>query len=135
MEDDFRRCLKIIKLQLDGLIACYESAKDLEGIEQAVANRDTKEIIGKWSMDLLLMLIFAAEGQRPQVYTSLHCPDESELTGIRDQVGRIHFFEMRTTIERTKRKQDFTIVLVSESAFKYVAFHEQVTRRIIVRRT
>ena len=135
LEEDFRRCFKIVKLELDGIIAFYESAKNSEGIEQAAAKLDSKEIIRKWSMNLLLMLIFAAAGQRPQVYTSLQCPDDSELTDMQDQASRIHFFEMRTTIEKTKRKLDFPNVLVNESAFKYVAFHQQVTRCIVVRRT
>ena len=42
---------------------------------------------------------------------------------------------MRTTVQKTKGKNDFPNVLVHESALKYVAFHEKVTRKIIIRRT
>lgn len=134
LEDNFRRCVKIVKLELDEFVAFHESAKHSVGIEQAVAKLDSKEIIRKRSINLLLMLIFAAVGQRPQVYTTLQFPDKRELTDMQDQAGRIYIFEMRTTIEKTKAKLDFPDVLVDESGFKYFAFHQQVTRRIIVRR-
>ena len=77
----------------------------------------------------------SAAGQRPQVYTTIQCPDESELTEMRERAGRIKCFEVRTGVEKTRRKNDFPNVLVHESALTLVEFHQQVTRHLIVRRS
>ena len=135
IEADFKKSFKIVKRDLVGLVSFYESIKHSQGIEQALTRLNSKEIMRKWSMDLLLMLIFSAAGQRQQVYTTLQCPDVNELAEMQEQAERIYFLQMRTTVEKTKRKNDLPNVLVHESALKYKAFHQEVTQKLNVRRT
>ena len=135
LEEDFRRSFKIVKNDLDGLISLFQSTRSSQGTKAAVERLDSQQIMRKWSMNLLLMLIFSAAGQRPQVYTTLQCPDDNELIDMKEQARRVHFFEMRTTVEKTKRKADYPNVLVHSSALVYVKFHQQIARKIIVRRT
>ena len=135
LEDDFRKSFKIVKGQLDGLIRFFQNVKASEGIQVALDRLNAKEIMQKWSMNMLLVLIFSAAGQRPQVYANLQCPDDNEIRDMQEQAGRLHFFEMRTTVEKTRRKSDFPNVLVHESALKYVVFQKNVVRPILVQRS
>lgn len=135
LEEDFRRGLQIVTDDLEGLVKFYDDTKRRQGMKHAMEKLNCKEIMRKWSINLLLMLIFSAAGQRPQVYTTLPSPDSGEICDMKEQASRIHLFEMRTTVEKTRRKNDFPNVLAHESALKYVDFHCRVARGIIVQRT
>ena len=135
LENDFRKALEIVTTDLEGLVKFYQDVKRQQGRTKALQKLNSKEIMRKWSMNLLLMLVFSAAGQRPQVYTTLQCTDSGELSDMIEQSRRIHFFEMRTTVEKTKRKNDFPNVLVQEAALKYVEFHCRIARKIVVQRT
>lgn len=107
LEGDFCKSFKIVKGQLDGLIRFFENVKASEGMQVALDRLNAKDIMPKWSMNMLLFLIFSAAGQRPQVYANLQCPDDNEIRDMEEQAGRLHFFEMRTTVEKQGGRATF----------------------------
>lgn len=135
LEKDFKKGWNSAAKDLDGLMDFFKDSEECHGTATALANFSHKDIIRKWSINLLLMLIFSAPGQRPQVYTKLQCPTDSELVDMTAQAERIHFFELRTTVEKTNRKTDFPHVLVHQKALSYVAFHQKIVRDLILKRT
>ena len=133
--EDFRKSRNIVRQCLDGIIAFHDENQNAVGPKRAIEKLEDTEIVRKWSMNLLLLLVFSAAGQRPQVYAQLQAPDSNELTEMREQVRRMNFFEMRTLVEKTRRSFDFPNVMVHGEVLKYIEFHQNVMRKIIVERT
>lgn len=133
--EDFQESRSIVRQSLDGIMAFHAENMDAVGPKRSIEKLRDTEIVRKWSMNLLLLLIFSAAGQRPQVYAQLKAPDTSELIEMREQARRMNFFEMQTMVEKTRRSLDFPNVMVHGEVLKYIEFHQKLIRKIIVERT
>ena len=58
------------------------------------------EVMRKWYMNFMLLLLFAAEVQRPQTDTKLKAPTEGENSEMKNQASTLPFFEVQTLSEK-----------------------------------
>ena len=136
LPEDFRVCQEDVKKSLDAIIAQYKSrVADFGEKEAGVRLERNRGLVDKWCMNMLLMLLFSAGGQRPQVYAQLQLPDENELLDIQENCSHHGFFELRTLKEKTNRTLDMPNVIVPGKVLRYLEFHIRIVRPIVVRAT
>lgn len=135
--EDFEKCYKLVRKSLDGIMQSYIQAQGSGSSHWAAEALDIAErsdVIRNWFMNFMLLLLFAAGGQRPQTYTKLQAPIAGELRNLKEQAARLPFFEVKTLFEKTKRSMDIPNVLVPAHAIKYFDFYVTVMRGAVLRR-
>ena len=132
--DHFMRCIGLAKKALDGIMKAHKVILAREGRKEAQKLVGQRVVVNKWFINLLLLLIFSAAGQRPQVYAQLQCPTENELADMEAETARRRYIELRTLCEKTQRPLDMPHVLVPPMALTYVQFHMKHMREIVTRR-
>ena len=128
------RCIGLTKKALDGIMKAHEVTLAREGRREARKLVGQRGVVNKWGFNLLLLLIFSAAGQRPQVHTQLQCPTENELADMEAETARRRYFELRTLCEKTERSLDMPHVLVPPMALTCVQFHMKHMREIVTQR-
>ena len=135
LPQDFRNCCDDVRRKLDGIIRFFESTAMVMGKDGAISKIQETSVIQKWSINMLLLMIFAAAGQRPQVYSQLQVPTDSELQQMKAQARRAKFFQLRTMVEKTRRSADIPNVLVPDYVLPYLEFHLSIVRDAVLDRT
>eukprot|EP00172_Hildenbrandia_rubra_P004469 Plantae.Rhodophyta-Hildenbrandia_rubra.ctg911.p1 GENE.Plantae.Rhodophyta-Hildenbrandia_rubra.ctg911~~Plantae.Rhodophyta-Hildenbrandia_rubra.ctg911.p1 ORF type:complete len:636 (+),score=82.20 Plantae.Rhodophyta-Hildenbrandia_rubra.ctg911:3961-5868(+) len=130
---DFATSSKTAKDCMDGIMRSYERKAGELGRERAgrwVGRK--KDLINKWSINLISFLILQGGGQRPQVCSQLQLPGPEELTEMKVSADKEGVFELRTVLEKTPRALDCSNALFPKSALRYVKFHSQIIRPRII---
>ena len=109
-----------------------EAGENREWAMEAISRNDT--LIRKWFINILLLLLFSAGGQRPQVYSQLQVPTSEEMADIEDSAQRMKFFELRTLKEKSRRSLDMPNVIVPAKVLPFLKFHLNFMRPIVVKR-
>lgn len=129
---DFRKGRTKAKEGLEGIMKTYKRVAEKYGSEIALNRVCTDKIIRKWFINLLLLLIFSAGGQRPQVYAQLQTPNSIEISDMKEKVRNGGYFELRPGVEKTIRSVDMPNVIVPGFVLKYVEFHVEVMRKRVI---
>ena len=93
-------------------------------------------LVRKWNINLMALLLLTARGQRPQVFGQLRCPDDLELgykrkllTGNRGEIEDCDFrfdpnryFELEVVLEKRIRNPQIPNVLFPSFVFRFVEF-------------
>lgn len=132
---DFKRGRKKAREQLQGILNTYVHVKNDRGAQVAREKVSQAAVIHKWFINMLLLLIFSAGGQRPQAYSQMQTPTETELLDMSESVRLHDFFQLRTAMEKTQRSLDMPNVIVPGFVLKYVRFHTKIMRKVVVEKT
>lgn len=121
-----------MKRCLDGILQSYQQTREDRSTAEALRIVERSDVTRKWDMNFMLLLLFAAGGQRPQTYMKLQAPSEGELCEMKEQASRMPFFEVKTLFEKTKRSLDMPNVLVPAHVMKYFNFDVSVMRGVVL---
>lgn len=129
--EDFKRCTQVAVSEMKSVRTFFEtsSKKSIHRVEQLLRKRN---LIGKFCIHLTVTLLLTGGGQRPQVFTQLQLPSDSELASIRSEAASNKFFELRTLQEKTTRALDMPNVVFSHIVLPYLIFYMDIVRPIIV---
>lgn len=104
---------------------CRDIASKRKKFESVMLNR--KELVNKWNMNFIALLLVFGNGQRNQVYTFLKCPKQTELIHFEESKGGSQSKEaLKIPIhEDEKRPRDsrMPFLMVDPTVFPYVKFH------------
>lgn len=122
---DFQNAVKIAKKRLDGVMMTLEN-EEFSSFEAMAEERPN--IVRKWCLNFLALLIFEGGGQRPQVYASLRLPSVVDLTLSDADLRTSEFFTLKTGLEKRPRPAHAPYFTLPRSVFDYVEFH---TKKVI----
>lgn len=134
LREDFEKGWGHAKRHLNGMMKTYKRIVGERGERHACTQFEDQGLIRKWFINFLLLFIFAAGGQRPQVYAKLQTPTPEELRDMKESVRKNDYFELRTSMEKTQRSLDMPNVVVPGFVFKFLPFHVQVMRNIVLKK-
>ena len=132
--EDFRDCAALVRRSLDGIMESFQLRKVENGRKAAKEMLGKTDLLRKWSLNLLLVLIFSAAGQRPEAYAKLQCPDRQEIKELKRCINRKRFFDLRICPEKTRRSERIPNVLVPQYVLRYIEFHVEHVRDLIIKR-
>ncbi len=112
---------------LDEVHDVIESCRDvhIQGREEAVVQflQKKKQLIQKWSVNFIAVLMLHGGGQRPQVYTVLKTPSRIDLMNMRDEAMSSGVFTLQVSFEKRVRTIDLPKLLVPRAIFRALNFH------------
>ena len=132
---DFKDCMDKSISHLTAIMTAVnmlEADKNRDWAMESVGKNGS--LIRKWFINLLLLFLFSAGGQRPQVYSQLQVPSVEEMADIEDSSQRMKFFELRTLREKSRRSLDMPNVIVPAKVMPFLKFHLDFMRPIVVKR-
>lgn len=138
---DFIACMSRARSSLEGIEDWYNSAihscikkgQTGTGARKAIGLEleHKKELIQKWCINFTALVILAAGGQRPQVFSQLLCPDLNNLDRFVRVSKKLGYCEIATVSEKTVRSVNVPFVVFPKSMLPYLVFHVRVIRPIL----
>jgi hypothetical protein len=123
-EISYNKCKDIIR----SCTECPGGAEELFG-----GRLSGEKTLRKWGLNLMVYLMFAACGQRPQVISGLLVPEETELAAWRRDKRRAQV-ALHVPMEKTPRSRDCPAVQFPVRAARLIAFHVREVRPFILGR-
>jgi hypothetical protein len=90
------------------------------------SSREWKEIVDKWCINILVYIMFAAHGQRTQVYRYMLVPSQEHIEGWKTQVS------IPVLWEKTPRSLECPSVVVPERSRDILLFHMNTIRPFVI---
>lgn len=132
---DFEEARGKTKRNLNGIMRHYRSLIDDGKKRRALRKVSEEAVVSKWFINMLFALVFSAGGQRPQAYAKMQVPNTAQLRDMEESACQRDYFEMETRHEKTVRSLDMPHIIVPGWLLKYIKFHVQVMRPIVVEQT
>jgi hypothetical protein len=147
LPDDFELCTNTASGKLSGLMDSARETLSLRGKTGLFDRyRRCPDLVRKWNINLMALLLLTAGGQRPQVFGQLRCPDDLDLGAMRQSLtgnrgGSGHsgdrsepdgYFELGVVLEKRVRSPRMPNVLFPSFTFRFVEFHCKYVRCFIL---
>lgn len=134
LPDDFRRCKQRIRKSLDDIMTSFDDFRADVGEDSATETMFADgRLKNKWCINIINVLVLTGGGQRPQVYTQLQVPSDSDLVDMSEMARVKGFLELRTVREKTRRSLAMPYVLFPGYILPYIKFHCAVVRPQILK--
>ena len=118
--DDFKKLWKKASSALSGIMRKVNGTDGIAFRSLAFENFD---LVKKWCLNFLSLLIFKGGGQRPQLYGLIACPSASELAGMKDQCEESGYFTLQTGVEKVRRPSWAPKFVLPGMVYKFLEFH------------
>lgn len=132
--DDFGTMEKEASKTLDSIIASLTK----EGTPALTVLKEMsicEQVIRKWCINFLGLLMFAGRGQRPQVYAQLQRPTVAEMNIAKSQGSKYGYFKLHIVREKRTRDLDPQCLAFSAKILRYVKHHVCVITPVALRKT
>ena len=117
-----------------------KSAEDVPSKRKVFEKKilEQENLLLKWTLNFVVLLLLFGNGQRPQVYTFLKCPTVIELEIFQTQKGgseaRVPLQLMIHEDEKRSRDSRMPYVLLDPKTFDFVHFHVMFVHNFILQR-
>lgn len=141
---DFQGCLANARKQLGGIQEWFknhvrgiiESGETHESaVSKVAAVMDRKpELLQKWCVNFIALIVLSAGGQRPQVFPQLLCPEKESLDCFVKKTDDRGFCELPTGSEKTSRSLNVPFVVFPISVLQFIVFHCRFIHPLLVKK-
>jgi hypothetical protein len=131
--NDFLIFTNVAKHALNGILASATSATQASGASAVSYLTQRRQLLGKWCINFLGLIIFTGSGQRPQVYASLEIPENFDSAYREWRAGARP--KLAAGMEKTSRVSGFESVVFPQWTHKFIHFHIAVVREAILEMT
>jgi hypothetical protein len=131
--NDFLVFTNVAKHALNGVLASATSATQASGASAISYLTQRRQLLGKWCINFLGLILFTGSGQRPQVYASLQVPDHFDSVYREWHAGERP--KLAAGMEKTSRVSGFESVVFPQWTHKFFHFHITVVREAIFEMT
>jgi hypothetical protein len=131
--NDFLIFTNVAKHALNGVLASATSATQASGASAISYLTQRRQLLGKWCINFLGLIVFTGSGQRPQVYASLEVPEHFDSVYREWRAGARP--KLAAGMEKTSRVSGFESVVFPQWTHKYIHFHITVVREAILEMT
>ena len=125
MIDDFAGLVTEAKAALNPIICLDEPEATL---------KNNHNLLKKWFINILALIVLLSGGQRPQVFHQLQCPSGEELDIWSSPSFKDQYIELDSIREKRARTTDLPSLVLPRVIVRYLKFHTAVARQIIVDR-
>jgi hypothetical protein len=128
--NDFLIFTNVAKHALNGILASATSATQTSGASAISYMTQRRQLLAKWCINFLGLVIFTGSGQRPQVYASLEIPEHFDSVCREWRAGAKP--KLAAGMEKTSRVSGFESVVFPQWTHKFIHFHIAVAREAIL---
>lgn len=142
--EDFKDMIDISVKRLRGIMSSFTSWQEKlrsNGLDRMTALVRTErklckkeDIITKWCINFLALVMLQAGGQRPQVFWQLRSPTDDEMILFKGFSNKKQYLPLRTGVEKTSRDPRFPDVILPPVVFPFLDFHRNFILPHLIRK-
>ena len=134
--EDFEKLISKARKTLNGIM---DSAGRSGGSSNCPSPSDmfqnNSDLLRKWCINMIALSMLLAGGQRPQVFTTVQCPTDTQMSLWSSSSFRGSYIELETKDEKRVRTTDLPNIIIPKLLLYYLRFHLKYVRPVIMKTT